>query len=84
MSLLLRPSTKTWRKRTGDVLHKTSLERAARISALGGGEYDCITIIETQAIDVSAYIPADVISVLMDKYSYRMIYSTLVFVQLLT
>lgn len=50
----------------GDVfyLHSRLLERAARISPeFGGGSLTAIPIIETQAGDVSAYIPTNVISI---------------------
>jgi F-type H+-transporting ATPase subunit alpha len=50
----------------GDVfyLHSRLLERAARLSdELGGGSLTAIPIIETQAGDVSAYIPTNVISI---------------------
>ncbi len=50
----------------GDVfyLHSRLLERAARISpAHGGGSMTALPIIETQAGDVSAYIPTNVISI---------------------
>ena len=50
----------------GDVfyLHSRLLERAARMSdALGGGSLTALPIIETQAGDVSAYIPTNVISI---------------------
>ena len=50
----------------GDVfyLHSRLLERAARLSdKLGGGSLTALPIIETQAGDVSAYIPANVISI---------------------
>ena len=50
----------------GDVfyLHSRLLERAARLSdALGGGSLTALPIIETQAGDVSAYIPTNVISI---------------------
>ncbi len=50
----------------GDVfyLHSRLLERAARISpAHGGGSLTALPIIETQAGDVSAYIPTNVISI---------------------
>ena len=50
----------------GDVfyLHSKLLERAARLSdALGGGSLTALPIIETQAGDVSAYIPTNVISI---------------------
>ena len=51
---------------TGDVfyLHSRLLERAARLSdELGGGSLTALPIIETQAGDVSAYIPTNVISI---------------------
>lgn len=50
----------------GDVfyLHSRLLERAARLSDdLGGGSLTALPIIETQAGDVSAYIPTNVISI---------------------
>ena len=50
----------------GDVfyLHSRLLERAARLSdELGGGSLTALPIIETQAVDVSAYIPTNVISI---------------------
>ena len=50
----------------GDVfyLHSRLLERAAQLSdALGGGSLTALPIIETQAGDVSAYIPTNVISI---------------------
>ena len=50
----------------GDVfyLHSRLLERAARLSdQLGGGSLTALPIIETQAGDVSAYIPTNVISI---------------------
>ena len=50
----------------GDVfyLHSRLLERAARLSeAKGGGSLTALPIIETQAGDVSAYIPTNVISI---------------------
>ena len=51
---------------TGDVfyLHSRLLERASRLSEdLGGGSLTALPIIETQAGDVSAYIPTNVISI---------------------
>lgn len=65
MSLLLRrpPGREAY---PGDVfyLHSRLLERAARLSdELGGGSITAIPIIETQAGDVSAYIPTNVISI---------------------
>ncbi len=50
----------------GDVfyLHSRLLERAARLNAnYGGGSLTALSIIETQAGDVSAYIPTNVISI---------------------
>ena len=65
MSLLLRrpPGREAY---PGDVfyLHSRLLERAARLSdELGGGSLTALPIIETQAGDVSAYIPTNVISI---------------------
>jgi F-type H+-transporting ATPase subunit alpha len=65
MSLLLRrpPGREAY---PGDVfyLHSRLLERAVRLSdALGGGSLTALPIIETQANDVSAYIPTNVISI---------------------
>ncbi len=50
----------------GDVfyLHSRLLERSARVTAeLGGGSITALPVIETQAGDVSAYIPTNVISI---------------------
>jgi F-type H+-transporting ATPase subunit alpha len=45
-------------------LHSRLLERAAKMSdAMGGGSLTALPIIETQASDVSAYIPTNVISI---------------------
>ena len=65
MSLLLRrpPGREAY---PGDVfyLHSRLLERAAKMSdAMGGGSLTALPIIETQAGDVSAYIPTNVISI---------------------
>jgi len=65
LSLLLRrpPSREAY---PGDVfyLHSRLLERAARMSAdEGGGSLTALPIIETQAGDVSGYIPTNVISI---------------------
>jgi F-type H+-transporting ATPase subunit alpha len=65
MSLLLRrpPGREAY---PGDVfyLHSRLLERAARLSPEhGGGSLTALPIIETQAGDVSAYIPTNVISI---------------------
>merc|ERR1712133_273779 len=65
MSLLLRrpPGREAY---PGDVfyLHSRLLERAAKMSdACGGGSLTALPVIETQAGDVSAYIPTNVISI---------------------
>jgi F-type H+-transporting ATPase subunit alpha len=65
LSLLLRrpPGREAF---PGDVfyLHSRLLERACRLNeALGGGSLTALPIIETQAGDVSAYIPTNVISI---------------------
>ncbi len=65
MSLLLRrpPGREAF---PGDVfyLHSRLLERAAKLhDSLGGGSLTALPIIETQAGDVSAYIPTNVISI---------------------
>lgn len=65
MSLLLRrpPGREAY---PGDVfyLHSRLLERASKLSEkLGGGSLTALPIIETQAGDVSAYIPTNVISI---------------------
>ncbi len=65
LSLLLRrpPGREAY---PGDVfyLHSRLLERAAKLSGkLGGGSLTALPIIETQAGDVSAYIPTNVISI---------------------
>ena len=65
LSLLLRrpPGREAF---PGDVfyLHSRLLERAAKLSdALGGGSLTALPVIETQAGDVSAYIPTNVISI---------------------
>ena len=65
MSLLLRrpPGREAY---PGDIfyLHSRLLERAAKLSdKLGGGSITALPIIETQAGDVSAYIPTNVISI---------------------
>lgn len=65
MSLLLRrpPGREAY---PGDVfyLHSRLLERAAKLNTnLGGGSMTALPIIETQAGDVSAYIPTNVISI---------------------
>ena len=65
MSLLLRrpPGREAY---PGDIfyLHSRLLERAAKLSdAKGGGSLTALPIIETQAGDVAAYIPTNVISI---------------------
>jgi len=65
LSLLLRrpPGREAY---PGDVfyIHSRLLERACKLSdALGGGSITALPIIETQAGDVSAYIPTNVISI---------------------
>lgn len=65
MSLLLRrpPGREAY---PGDVfyLHSRLLERAAKLSKeLGGGSITALPIIETQAGDIAAYIPTNVISI---------------------
>ena len=65
MSLILRrpPGREAY---PGDVfyLHSRLLERAAKLSdELGGGSITAFPVIETQAGDVSAYIPTNVISI---------------------
>ena len=65
LSLLLRrpPGREAY---PGDIfyLHSRLLERAARLSdELGGGSLTALPIIETQANDISAYIPTNVISI---------------------
>nr|YP_009327208.1 ATP synthase F1 subunit alpha [Aphanomyces astaci]AOQ30599.1 ATP synthase F1 subunit alpha [Aphanomyces astaci] len=65
MSLLLRrpPGREAY---PGDVfyLHSRLLERAAKMNiAIGGGSLTALPVIETQAGDVSAYIPTNVISI---------------------
>lgn len=65
LSLLLRrpPGREAY---PGDVfyLHSRLLERAAKLSdAMGGGSLTALPIIETQAGDISAYIPTNVISI---------------------
>ncbi|WP_034552695.1 F0F1 ATP synthase subunit alpha [Carnobacterium funditum] len=65
LSLLLRrpPGREAY---PGDVfyLHSRMLERAAKLNdALGGGSITALPIVETQAGDISAYIPTNVISI---------------------
>ena len=48
----------------GFYLHSRLLERAAKLSEVyGGGSLTSLPIVETQAGDVSAYIPTNVISI---------------------
>ena len=77
LSLLLRrpPGREAY---PGDVfyLHSRLLERAAKLNdTLGGGSITALPIIETQAGDISAYVPTNVISQ-MDKSFYNQIYSS--------
>ena len=70
MSLLLRrpPGREAY---PGDVfyLHSRLLERAAKLNdKSGGGSLTALPIIETQAGDVSAYIPTNVFQLRMDKF----------------
>ena len=65
LSLLLRrpPGREAF---PGDIfyLHSRLLERAAKLNAaLGGGSLTALPIVETQANDISAYIPTNVISI---------------------
>merc|ERR1712157_701070 len=65
ISLLLRrpPGREAY---PGDIfyVHSRLLERAARLAdQLGGGSITALPIVETQAGDVSAYIPTNVISI---------------------
>ncbi|MGB9808674.1 MAG: F0F1 ATP synthase subunit alpha, partial [Caldanaerobacter sp.] len=65
LSLLLRrpPGREAY---PGDVfyLHSRLLERSARLSdEYGGGSLTALPIVETQAGDISAYIPTNVISI---------------------
>src|SRR5699024_7730613 len=65
LSLLLRrpPGREAF---SGDVfyLHSRLLERAAKLNdALGGGSLTALPFVETQAGDISAYIPTNVISI---------------------
>ena len=85
MSLLLRrpPGREAY---PGDVfyLHSRLLERAAKLNSnLGGGSMTALPIIETQAGDVSAYIPTNVISITDGQIFYPEICSMQVLDQLL-
>ena len=69
----------------GDVfyLHSRLLERSARLSdEKGGGSITALPIIETQAGDVSAYIPTNVILLQADRFSLRATCSSLECVRL--
>ena len=73
MSLLLRrpPGREAY---PGDVfyLHSRLLERAAKMNDnYGGGSLTALPVIETQAGDVSAYIPTNVISITDGQVSRR-------------
>merc|ERR1711872_561791 len=73
MSLLLRrpPGREAY---PGDVfyLHSRLLERAAKMSdAMGSGSLTALPVIETQAGDVSAYIPTNVISITDGQIFYK-------------
>ena len=73
MSLLLRrpPGREAY---PGDVfyLHSRLLERAAKLNEdNGGGSLTALPIIETQAGDVSAYIPTNVISITDGQIFFR-------------
>ena len=79
LSLLLRrpPGREAF---PGDVfyVHSRLLERACKLhDGLGGGSLTALPVIETQAGDVSAYIPTNVISSPTVKSSSAQIYSTL-------
>jgi F-type H+/Na+-transporting ATPase subunit alpha len=83
ISLLLRrpPGREAY---PGDVfyLHSRLLERAARLGdEQGGGSLTALPIIETQAGDVSAYIPTNVISITDGRFSWKAICSTLAYAQ---
>lgn len=65
----------------GDVfyLHSRLLERSCRLNEEnGGGSITALPIIETQAGDISAYIPTNVISITDGRSSYSRNYSMLV------
>lgn len=58
----------------GDVfyLHSRLLERAAHLSdEKGGGSMTALPIVETQAGDVSAYIPTNIISITVARFFWR-------------
>ena len=82
ISLLLRrpPGREAY---PGDVfyLHSRLLERSAKLSDKGGGSLTALPIIETQAGDVSAYIPTNVISITDGQISWKPICSTPAFVR---
>ena len=75
MSLLLRrpPGREAY---PGDVfyLHSRLLERAAKMNDnFGGGSLTALPVIETQAGDVSAYIPTNVISITDGQVSFKVL-----------
>jgi F-type H+-transporting ATPase subunit alpha len=77
ISLLLRrpPGREAY---PGDIfyLHSRLLERAAKLSdAKGGGSLTSLPIIETQAGDISAYIPTTLFQLQMDRFSWKLIFS---------
>lgn len=77
MSLLLRrpPGREAY---PGDVfyLHSRLLERAAKMNDnFGGGSLTALPVIETQAGDVSAYIPTNVISITDGQVSLSLVLS---------
>lgn len=76
MSLLLRrpPGREAY---PGDVfyLHSRLLERAAKMNDnFGGGSLTALPVIETQAGDVSAYIPTNVISITDGQVCLKLIH----------
>lgn len=86
LSLLLRrpPGREAY---PGDVfyLHSRLLERAAKLNeTYQNGSITALPFVETQAGDISAYIPLTLSQLLMVKYSYNLTYSTQVYVQRLT
>jgi F0F1-type ATP synthase alpha subunit len=69
--IIITSSTWSW-SIPGDVfyLHSRLLERAAKLSDALGRSMTALPIVETQEGDVSAYIPTNVISLPMGKFSY--------------
>ena len=83
LSLLLRrpPGREAY---PGDVfyLHSRLLERAAKLNeSLGAGSITALPFVETQAGDISAYIPTNVSRSLTDRSSFSRIYSSQVYAQ---